>query len=73
MLNEVPGSRKSAPTTHDAHGMAHRWLANLALFALLFLSATEMVPLLPLTLSLSFILVAAGCITVEQAWHSVRA
>ncbi|KAL3923913.1 MAG: hypothetical protein SGPRY_004072 [Prymnesium sp.] len=71
LLSEVPGSRKSAPTTHDSHGMAHRWLANLALFALLFLSATELVPLLPLTLSLSFILVAAGCITVEQAWHSI--
>jgi len=72
LLNEVHGSRKCAPSAVTVYGLKQRWVANLSLVVLLVLSSTELVPLLPLTLSLSFVLVGAGCITVEQAWNSVR-
>jgi len=72
LLNEVHGSRKCAPSAARVYGRKQRWVAILSLVVLLVLSSTELVPLLPLTLSLSFVLVGAGCITVEQAWASVR-
>jgi len=71
LLNEVHGSRKCAPSAVTVYGLKQRWVANLSLVVLLVLSSTELVPLLPLTLSLSFVLVGAGCITVEQAWNSI--
>jgi len=71
LLNEVHGSRKCAPSAARVYGRKQRWVAILSLVVLLVLSSTELVPLLPLTLSLSFVLVGAGCITVEQAWNSI--
>ncbi|KAL1519340.1 hypothetical protein AB1Y20_022866 [Prymnesium parvum] len=71
LLNEVHGSRKCAPSAARVYGRKQRWVAILSLVVLLVLSSTELVPLLPLTLSLSFVLVGAGCITVEQAWASI--
>jgi len=43
----------------------------LALVALLALSSTGTVSLLPLALALAFFLVGVGCITLEQAWRSI--
>mmetsp|Transcript_1844 Transcript_1844/g.5550 ORF Transcript_1844/g.5550 Transcript_1844/m.5550 type:complete len:217 (-) Transcript_1844:337-987(-) len=73
LLSEVPASRVC-----DVHGKAaaeggplQRAVANASLLLLLLLSATNLVPLLPLTLSLSALLVGAGCLSVEQAWNSI--
>ena len=43
-----------------------------ALAVLLGVSATGGMSLLPLSLLLSFLLVSVGCITLEQAWRSIK-
>jgi di/tricarboxylate transporter len=61
------------PTAGAGRTMARIRLAAslLALVALLALSATGTVELLPLALAIAYCLVGVGCITLEQAWRSI--
>jgi di/tricarboxylate transporter len=76
LLGVVGGA--PAPSVVSAGCLPPRSMARLrltvsvlALVMLLSLSATGVVPLLPLSLAIAYVLIALGCITIDQAWRSI--
>ena len=71
VLNRVTQHAPSADSVVAALDEFKFRASIVALLALLVLSASSLVSLLPLAISLAYILISIGCISLGQAWRSI--